>query len=491
VNDHLRYLSSFGIKNGAALVVENQTGKVRAYVGSQDFYSVRTQGQVDGVMAPRSTGSILKPFLYALCMDEGELLPQSILKDIPTHFGAFSPSNELSGYNGLVTVHEALVRSLNVPAVRVLNRYGLYRFYLFLRNAGITTLFRHADDYGLPLIIGGAEANLFELAAAYRGLARLGEFEPITIIERENYQIQKGPERLISRGACYMTLQILNDLKRPGAEYYWEQYNNQWPIAWKTGTSFGQRDAWAIGVTPEWTVAIWIGNFTGEGNANLKSGEMAGSLMLDIFNSLPKNPSLAWFQRPEDDLKKIEICSETGYLAGPDCLKTSFVDAPASQPTLPICPYHIGIYVDDTGEFQVCSRCWEPGHYKRESILVYTPDVMQFLRENGKIIPHVPPHNPYCLELTGTNPLQVIYPSQNARLWIPRDYSGALEHLVLRAAHRDSSQRLYWYIDGVYFGTTVENHVLPVELPKGAHSLAIVDSTGNRVQTDFNIDLKE
>ncbi|NJK87475.1 MAG: penicillin-binding protein 1C, partial [Bacteroidales bacterium] len=182
---HLGYLRQFGIRNGAVLVAETQTGKVRAYVGSQAFFDQKSLGQVDGVMAPRSSGSVLKPFLFALAIDEGIVLPQTLMKDIPTFYGAFSPSNASESYDGLVTAQDALIRSLNVPSVRLLNAYGIFAFYTFLENSGIETLFRSADDYGLPLIIGGSEVTLWDMAMLFKGLANYGTFEPLQLIEEE------------------------------------------------------------------------------------------------------------------------------------------------------------------------------------------------------------------------------------------------------------------------------------------------------------------
>ena len=175
VKQHAADLKRRGIRNGAALVVETESGKVRAYAGSQDFFEIAGQGQVDGVRAARSSGSLLKPFLYARCMDEGIILPQTLIKDIPSYYGAFSPSNADEKFNGLVPAGEAPIRSLNVPAVRLLYTYGVYSFYHFLKAAGLTTLFRSADDYGLPLIIGGAEVTLWDMAMLFRGLARGGK----------------------------------------------------------------------------------------------------------------------------------------------------------------------------------------------------------------------------------------------------------------------------------------------------------------------------
>lgn len=282
VNRHAAFMRRLGVRNGAALVADTRTGKVRAYVGSQGFFDDRNQGRVDGVAAARSSGSLLKPFLFALGMDQALLLPRTRLRDLPTHYGAFSPGNADGTFGGLVAAKEALVRSLNVPAVRLLDAYGLDPFYRFLKSAGLTTLIRSPGDYGLPMILGGVEVNLWDMAQCYRALANDGRFSPLKVLA--GTPDSDGPA-LISPGACYLTLNMLRDLKRPGVEYYWHQYQNQWPIAWKTGTSYGKRDAWAIGVSPEWTVAVWIGNFGGRGNADLTGASSAAPLLFALLGT--------------------------------------------------------------------------------------------------------------------------------------------------------------------------------------------------------------
>ena len=491
VKQHLSYLDRLGIHNGAALAVETQTGKVRAYVGSQDFFDKTSQGQVDGVRAARSSGSLLKPFLYASSIDEGIILPQTLIKDVPTFFGAFSPNNANEKFNGMVPAKEALVRSLNVPAVRLLYTYGIYHFYHLLKAAGLTTLFRTADDYGLPLIIGGAEVNLWDMTVLYRGLANGGKFRPLQIVEdSERLEESSTLTSLISPGACYLTLNMLRELKRPGAEYYWEQYQNQWPLAWKTGTSYGQRDAWAIGVSPQWVIAVWVGNFDGEGNANLAGASCAGPLLFDIFNSLPKDPQQSWFEKPVMELAPLEICQDTGFLAGDHCEKKIIVEAPLSMKPIKICHYHQSIYVNKNQTHQVCSLCWKPDQYKRISRLIYPPDVVQHLRERGQVISSVPPHSPDCPAQAESLALQILYPQNNTRLWIPRGFDGNWQKVTMRVAHRERSRVLYWYLDDRFIGRSKDRHVKAAELTKGWHILEIVDEIGNRAHKRFYAAMK-
>ncbi|MCB0374681.1 MAG: hypothetical protein KDD04_02055, partial [Sinomicrobium sp.] len=441
---------------------------------------------VDGVQAARSSGSLLKPFLYPLSIDQGLVLPSTKIRDIPTFYGPFSPANADEQYRGLVTVHDALVHSLNVPAVRLLNLFGYADFYDYLKAMGLQHLFRAADDYGLPLILGGAEVSVWEMATLFRGLALGGKFSSISCFNQREFQkgnstaktaksakfikyIQNAQSsgslfnfalrnsgnsvvkkeidtslgnnsiQLISPGAAYQTLQILRELNRPGSEYYWQQYQDQWPLAWKTGTSYGQRDAWAVGVSPQWTIAVWAGNFTGEGNPELAGSKSAGPILFDLFNMLPKDKNNSWFGRPEMDFKTIHLCAWSGYLASENCPETIAVDAPSGMRPLRLCPWHEKLFVDDQEKYQVCSLCWQNGHYHAVSKLVLPPDISQYLRQQGQLIENVPLHNPECPAEQNADVLEIIYPTENARLWIPREYGGAYQKVTCKAAHRHSS----------------------------------------------------
>lgn len=478
VKRYSRSLANFDIHNAAVLVVENKTRKVRAYVGSQDFYG--TEGKVDGVMAARSSGSLLKPFLYALCIQEGIIIPESQLQDIPTYYGAFAPSNASEMFDGIVTAHDALVRSLNVPAVRLLYTYGHYKFYNFLQSAGISTLFRSADDYGLPLIIGGAEVTLFDITSSFCTLANLGQHKSLTYFEETTQSLSK---QVIDSVSVLMTLDILKDLKRPGAEYYWNKFNGQQPIAWKTGTSYGHKDAWAIGVNPEWTIAVWVGNFNAESNKNLSGAKSAGPLMLDIFNALPKNDSLTWWNLDDYEIETMEVCDVSGYASTNRCSRTS-VKRVSTSDNLKPCPFHIKLEVDKNEKYSVCSACWEAGHMSK-NILAYPPLVTSYLRRNGAVVEKVPYHNPHCQHYKANDLIVIEYPKPNSKIYVSRDFDRAYQPVVFSAVHHISDQSLYWYLDNKYIGTTKDKHKMAVVPKPGEHVLSLTDGFGNKKSVQF------
>ncbi|HSW60976.1 MAG TPA: penicillin-binding protein 1C, partial [bacterium] len=479
---HQLTLSQSGIYNVSAIIAETGSGKIKAWVGSGSFFDEKHNGQIDGVTAKRSTGSILKPFLYALAIDNGILIPETLLKDIPSYFGSFQPLNADHSYRGIISAKDALIHSLNVPAVRILDILGVNEFYGFLKQAGMTTLFRHQNDYGLSLILGGAETNLFDLAVLYRGLGEYGEFSNLYILDQET--TEKG-KHLISSGASWMTLEILKNLYRPGSEYYWEQYNSQWPIAWKTGTSYGQRDAWAVGVSPQWTIAVWSGNFDGKGNPDLSGARSSGPLLFDIFNSLPKETNSKWFMEAENEMTEITICTETGFQAGSDCPNSATVKTPKNAKPLRICSFHRSFFVTQDENFRVNSSCWEPGDYKKISKLIFPPEVSQYLSESGFTFTGIPPWGKKCEKSDDYPPVSIIYPLHGSRLIIPKDFGNNRQKISLLAAHINPETTIFWYIDTHFKGKTVKKHNLAVNLSPGKHSLEIIDQNGYRKKIEF------
>lgn len=469
-----RYLS-YGIHNLAILVTDTKTGAVKSYVGSPDFFDFDHGGQVDGVMAWRSSGSILKPFLYALSIDEGLITPESYIRDLPTYFDGFSPRNASREYNGVATAREALVQSLNIPAVRLLNAYGLYQFYTFLKGAGVSTLFRSADDYGLPLILGGSEVTLWEMSKLYRGLANRGVFA-------DNYLLEEAPGtqsvRLISPGSCYLVLDMLHDLKRPGSEYYWHFFNSARPFAWKTGTSYGHKDAWAIGVNPEYTIAVWVGNFNGDGNKNLSGATSAGAILFDVLQALPRSSEMEWFQKNDIDFKQQSVCQLSGFRATEACPHQTVMDLPWGMKSLKTCDYHQLRHFSEDGKYQSCSKCWDEVGHQLNSVLVYPPDVAYYLRAKGQYIEPIPVHYPQCAAYKADDAVRLIYPDMEAKIFLPRDFDGKTQSVVCRAGHSSTISTVYWYLDDQYLGSSMGEHRMSVVFQNGWNTLKIVDETG-------------
>lgn len=466
---------SYGIHNLAILLSDTKSGAIKAYVGSPDFFDGQHGGQVDGVWASRSSGSILKPFLYALSMDEGIITPESYIRDLPTYFEGFSPKNANREYQGVVKAREALVHSLNIPAVRLLNAYGVYQFYSFMKLAGTTTLFRTADEYGLPLILGGAEVNMWDMVKLYRGLANEGVFSDNHILIDEQ---QRQSPQLISAGACYLTLDMLKDLKRPGSEYFWERFNGSRPFAWKTGTSYGHKDAWAVGVNPEYTLAVWCGNFNGDGNKNLGGAATAGPILFDVLQLLTSKDKNSWFDKNDMDYKQLRICSLSGFRASDACTESEVMDVPSGMKPLKICDYHQFKFFSKDFKYQVCSRCWDDLGSVKKSVSIYPPDIAYYLREKGQYIERLTDHYPACPAYTSLKALKIIYPNMDAKLFLPRDFNGKVQAVVCKVGHASTNKKVYWYLGDHYLGMTTEEHKMGIVFKEGWNTLKVIDENG-------------
>jgi penicillin-binding protein 1C len=483
VSIHHPNLSNSDIANLAVMAVETQTGKIRAYIGSQSYYDTLHAGEVDGIQSYRSTGSLLKPFLAAKALDRGPFTMSSLIQDVPTFYGTFTPQNASKEFKGLVSMEEMLIHSLNVPAVRLLNTYGVQDFYDFLIQANFKGLFRSPAEYGLTLILGGAEARLWELVELYLALGKLGQYMPLQYLEKA----KTGREnRLFSEGAAWLVLNTLNKVNRPGIEYYWHQFNNQVPVAWKTGTSYGQKDGWAIGVNKQWIIGVWVGNFSGEGNALLTGAKSAAPLLFTIFNALTDYNQSGWFEEPEYDLAEIEVCRVSGYPANSYCPEKIKVKRPVVSHKAGVCPYHRRYLVDRKSGKSVCSLCWQGIDTTWVTKFIVPASVCDILQKSGKHADAIPLHYANCPAFQDQNRLELIYPVPGIKIFIPRDFDGNYEKIVFSAKHQHPSINLFWYLDGSFLGETTMYHQLAVDLKSGAHKLVVQDEEGFQRSVSFS-----
>jgi len=482
---HAAYLSRTGIHNLSILAVETATGRVRAYVGSPDFFDRSHGGQVDGVMASRSTGSLLKPFLYATAFDRGAIHPDSLVRDVPVYFGSYAPVNADRKFSGMVRASEALVRSLNIPPTLLLRQIGVAEFHHFLGQAGMQTLFRSPDGYGLSLILGGAEGTLWDMVRLYRGLASDGQFDGLSHLADE--QPEEGPQ-LLSPAAARLTMDILTEVRRPDDDGVDRTlFTPRRPVAWKTGTSFGKRDAWAVGATPDWVVGVWVGNFSGQGNSSLGGARAAAPILFAALDLLPGHREGGWYHAPAD-VRAIRLCNDSGFRAGEDCPATHLAQRPWRSPPVVVCPYHRSFWIDPETGFEVCSRCWMTGDHQRVTRLILPADAAQLMRRAGHRIDSSPVHNPDCPVSSPHRPLRVVYPAAGATLLVPRDLDDRPERITLRASHTSADAELHWYVDGNYHGLSTGDHAVSLLLAGGKHRVEIIDQDGRAANTTFTVE---
>lgn len=486
-----------GIKNIAAIVFDVEKNEVVAYCGNVDFEKDISANQVDIIQAPRSTGSILKPFLYCAMLQQGELLPNQLLPDIPINIGGFAPKNFSLQYDGAVYASEALARSLNVPFVVSLRNYSIPKFYNLLKKAGMTTLNRSADNYGLSLILGGAEGKLWDISSMYLSMAQQLNFynedgryyelnQPSYILNKNNGE--KGDRirnPLFSAGAIWQTFDALTNLNRP-EEIDWRSIPSIQKIAWKTGTSFGFRDGWAVGVNPKYVVGVWVGNSDGEGRPGLTGARTAGMVMFDIFSSLPQS---RWFERPDRDLVRAEICHESGFLKSMNCPETEIDTMWVCKKGLEAkpCPYHKLVHLSEDMRYQVYENCAGSRGIIHTSWFILPPSWEWYYKEQHPSYRSLPPYSPECIKDSDVKPMEFIYPFPNALISLPKQLDGSPGQLVFELAHRNPQSRVFWHLDGQYIGETEIFHKKEYIPEKGEHTLTVVDDTGASLSTKFTI----
>ncbi|HEX3019281.1 MAG TPA: penicillin-binding protein 1C [Chitinispirillaceae bacterium] len=485
IRRYSRDYHEYGVANMAVLVINNINSEVSAYAGSQDYYDTARSGRVDGVKAPRSSGSLLKPLLAARAIDRGPWVIQSRIQDIPTFYGTFAPSNAAKDFQGIVTVEQMLIQSLNIPAVRLLYEYGYNDFYSDLKEMGVSTLLRRADGYGLSIILGGAEVSLWDMCRIYSGLSNEGLIRSTKIVTGEGDTYDTS--RLCSPGASWLILSSINKLNRPDNEKYWESFSEQIPVAWKTGTSYGQKDAWAIGVNKQWTIGVWVGNFTGESNTFLGGAVSAAPVMFTLFRQLTDLSRPVWFQCPEYDLKRITVCSASGYLPGPYCPQTTEVLQPSKAWKTEQCPWHRKIVIDKKSGKEVCSRCWSGIDRKDTVLLIYPAAAVEIMRSKGLSTDIMPAHLSVCNAVqVKENNLSIEYPVNGITIFIPRDLDGEYQQVVCKASGETNSI-IYWYLDGDFIGETKDIHNKAITCNSGKHVLSIFNNDGGESRVSFMV----
>lgn len=492
------------IRNLAILVIDIRTNQVIAYCGNVNFEHKQSGNQVDVIQAPRSTGSILKPFLYYTMLQEGTLLPNMLLPDIPVNINGFTPQNFNLQFEGAVPASEALARSLNIPAVTMLQRYGVPKFHSFLRQTGFRTISCPASHYGLSLILGGAEATLWDVTSAYANMGRSllqlpqmpcdlllhaheneesSSFDKLGMTDETSGKISQKTSGIFKPGAVWQTFEALTEVNRP-EEIDWKSIPSMHPIAWKTGTSYGFRDAWAVGVTPGYAVGVWVGNATGEGKPGLVGARTAGPVLFDIFNMLPAS---RWFKRPEGIFVTAEICRKSGHLKSRFCEETdSLLILPAGLKTK-ACPYHhlITLSADETQ--RIYENCANTEPTIRKSWFTLPPVWEWYYKQHHPEYKPLPPFKPGCGE-DALQQMQFIYPPMNARVMLPRQMDGSKGFITVELAHSNPATTIYWHLDNSYLTQTQDFHKISLQPSPGKHSLTAVDDAGNTVSTTFFVE---
>lgn len=503
-DSYARQYSSNHIYNIAILAADVETGETLAYAGNVSYKGDEKRGnQVDIITSPRSTGSILKPFLYAGMLHDGLILPAMLVSDVPLNINGFTPQNYNRQFYGAVPAHQAIERSLNVPLVRMLSQYNTGRFMTLLKSLGMTTLRFNEEHYGASLILGGSEGTLWDLCGMYASLARVlghyraynGRYNPEDIhplllapSSKETSIISITDRRLtdkslLSAASLWFMTEAMSALNRPEEEADWQQFSSMKQIAWKTGTSYGGRDAWAIGFTPRFVVGVWVGNASGEGRPGLTGVGNAAPVLFDVFSLLP---SSRWFDMPYDELEETRICRKSGYKASSICEHADTCYIPLSGNKTEICPYHHLVHLSTDERFRVNSSCEETYNMVARSWFILPPAQEYYYKNYHVDYRPLPPFRPGC-DGTQSKQIELIYPEHNAVLYLPKGFSGERESFIFKAAHGRNDATLYWHLDEDYLGETNGQHQIVCRPQAGKHLLTLIDTWGNQRKIMFEV----
>lgn len=494
---HHQSLRQNEVHNAAVLVLDVNTREVLSYVGNTQTDKFH-QKDVDMVQANRSTGSTIKPLLYAAMLDAGELLPDMLVPDVPTQIAGYTPENFNENYGGAVRAKNALARSLNIPAVRLLQSYGLEKFRDQLDAFQLGGLDKSADHYGLTLILGGAESNLWDLCKTYANLASTvnhfntssseyyaNEFTDLVLQKDQAVDFgEKSIEKTVfDAGSIYLTFEAMKEVNRPEGDESWQFFDSSKEIAWKTGTSFGNKDAWAIGVTKDHVVGIWVGNADGEGRPNVTGVSSAAPILFDVFDVLPRSD---WFQKPFDEFVEIEVCADSGFLATDNCPKKT-IAIPNKQNYVKSCSYHQTVHLDAAKQFRVNSSCIDLSTAFSQSWFSLPPLMEFYYKRTHPIYKPLPPFRKDCRQ-TNTPPMEFIYPKNGSRISLTKNFEGKKNEVILKLAHAKPETEVYWYVDDTFMAQTKDFHEIGITPEEGKHKITVVDALGNEVYVTITIE---
>ena len=447
------------IENAAVYVYDYLNDRVVAYVGNN--LEAKDAAMIDMIKASRSTGSIMKPFLYAAMLDEGTLLPTMLLPDVPMNLSGYTPRNYSGQYWGVVPADESLQHSLNAPFVYLLKTYGHQRFHALLKRLNITGIVFDSDHYGLSLIVGGAEASLFDLVNAY---GRMGN------------ELATGDDNSpFTPEAIAVTFDVMKGLSRPSNQTGWTGFSSSKQLAWKTGTSFGFKDAWAIGLTDRYVVGVWVGNADGEGRPGLTGIGTAAPLLFDVAAVLSDS-----YTRPASTPESIEVevCAVSGYPNTEYCKHTKKVMMPDVEIKTGTCPYHKKIFLDSTRQYQVLPDCYPVDQKCYDTYFVLPPAQEWFYKKHSVMYKPLPMLYPRCASAHPEEIMAFVYPKSDARVTIPIGIRGDRQQVVFEIAHRNPGKTIYWTLNDTFLGQTRWVHQMPIDVERGNYVLRCVDEDG-------------
>lgn len=480
--NHARRIAVLGINNVSVLVADNQTGDVLAYVGNPDVYTTEHNGQVDGVQAIRSPGSTLKPLVYGLAVDKGFLTPKRTIADVPVNYDGYSPLNFDKQFHGAVSMEQALAQSLNIPAVTTLHTLGIEPFVDALSKTGFTTIHKKRHQLGLSAVLGGCGVRLEELVTLYMGFANNGVIRPLRY-RSETISHTRKRTTILSPASAYVITECLLQLTRPDLPTGADAGINVPRVAWKTGTSYGRRDAWSIGYNGRYTIGIWCGNFTGKGSPDLTGSTIATPLLFDVFRAIDRGSETMWHIRPPT-LDVRLVCSITGKLPADSCTNQIVDDALPGISKSEICDHLKEVFISADGKMSYCADCVPLTGYRRATYQNIPPALLSFYHTEHHNISVPPAHNPKCTRVSTEGAVTITAPTNTKEYVLENDVE---QRLQLRCSVPADVQTVYWYVNDVFITSAPGAGYVFFTPPPGTLTITCVDDKGRSDEIEVHI----
>ena len=488
VSDYVNSRTNEGVKNASALLIDHRTMEIKAMVGSANFFDDQIQGQVNGTSSKRSPGSTLKPFVYALAIDEGIIHPATLMKDSPSRFGGFTPENYDKQFLGPILARDALIQSRNVPAVNLQSQLKQRSFHDFLIDAGITGL-KNKEFYGLALALGGGEVTMLELVKLYGILVNKGVLREISAV-KSNKMDQIDGKIMLSPESSYLVLDILKNNPAPNDLNLDLRYLKKNEIAWKTGTSWAFRDAWSIGVSGNYILAVWLGNFNGKGSDVFVGRSTAGPLLFSILEAV--NQSNGWkisdlVTQNSLNLKQVKVCSKTGDLQTKNCpssINTWFI--PGISP-IKVSNIYRAIPIDTITGLRACSH--KPGKTNLRVYAFWPSDFLHIFHQAGISLETPPRYKDICSldqkSSVGQSPV-IKSPQSNIKYIIKSDAIDSSQIPFMATVDSDVNE-IFWFINGKYEGRSKRGQAYVWKAVSGSYEVRAVDDSGRGASKRFKV----
>lgn len=478
-----------GVMNAAVLLVDTRDMGIKAAVGSVDWFNDDIEGQVNGVSAKRSPGSTLKPFIYGMAIDQGLIHPLTVLKDTPQSFGGYSPENFDGRFVGPLTATDALNRSRNLPAIALAARLERPGLHGFLRAAGISRL-ASESHYGLALVLGGAEVTMEELARLYAMLANRGELTPLRSLQDEK---KATPLQLLSPEAAFMVKGMLRQNPRPDSALI-NVDSGRLPVYWKTGTSYGFRDAWTVGIFGPYVLAVWLGNFDNSANPALIGVQMAAPLFFNLADSIQAMyPGLMEpVQQQPENLTRVDVCADSGDLPNADCpLRATTWFIPGKSP-IRVSTLHRKLFIDKSSGMIACAP-FRREQVREEVFEFWSSDMLALFNQAGLPRRLPPRQSPGCAlsaEDSGVSP-QITVPLRGVS-YTMRLSKQDEQSIALQASVDAGVAQMYWFVGERYIGKTARGRSLAWRPPgPGNYTLRVVDDAGRADSRDLSVNVAQ